>query len=621
MIRLLFPMISVVVLSFPCSSISAQQIPASLDAKRVEFGKSLIREIFHEEWDQGKTSVPVRQKLAKTLLEQSKKIPNDEEVRYAVLQDARDWAAKAADIETAFTAIAELKKHYKMDTLPLAADVLETCLANTKDNANIKQITTLSISLVMKAKAKDEFPLALRFGVLAEKAAKIGGFPDLVKSAETMQAELAPMLKEYEKIKPFLTKLKSNPDDAEANLRVGKFWCFQKQKWSQGLPYLAKGSDAKLQVLARDELKGAKTGSEQLQLGSAWVKLAEEYKDNDRLKLLKRGYRLLQRARLQLSGPERTKAEEQLKSLVKTIPPEMQSANITEEAMVLKGHQSQVLCVVYSRDGTKLLSCGEDKTVRLWNRLDGKLERTMSGHIGTVFGVAFSLDGKHGFSAGEDNTVRMWDLSNGKEIKQFTGNRSPVNAIAVSPDGKLLASAGQDRFVRIWDIKSGKQIKELQGHAGGVFNVLFSPDGQKLASAGLDEVILWDVMTGKSLQKLSDHKGVALGLSFSPDGKTLLTSAEDRQILLWDLSKSKVIQQFPGHKSTVGSVSFSPSGLRLVSCGDDRTVRIWDSKTGQPQQTLTGHTKEVFRVTYSPDGQQVASASLDGTIRLWEEAK
>ncbi len=76
----------------------------------------------------------------------------------------------------------------------------------------------------------------------------------------------------------------------------------------------------------------------------------------------------------------------------------------TKEAAVLRGHEGAVLAVRFNHDGKYCLSCGKDRTLRLWNPLNGLHIKTYSGHARDVRDVAvsrypnFSLFGIHFFS-------------------------------------------------------------------------------------------------------------------------------------------------------------------------------------------------------------------------------
>jgi WD domain, G-beta repeat len=63
------------------------------------------------------------------------------------------------------------------------------------------------------------------------------------------------------------------------------------------------------------------------------------------------------------------------------------------------------------RDKMRIVSAGQDGTVRLWT-LDGKpAAAPFEGHKGVVWSAAFSPDGTRIVSAGEDGTVRLWIIA------------------------------------------------------------------------------------------------------------------------------------------------------------------------------------------------------------------
>jgi WD40 repeat protein len=54
------------------------------------------------------------------------------------------------------------------------------------------------------------------------------------------------------------------------------------------------------------------------------------------------------------------------------------------EARDLAGHEGAVLAVRFNRDGNYCLSCGKDRTVRLWNPHTGALVKTYKSHAREV---------------------------------------------------------------------------------------------------------------------------------------------------------------------------------------------------------------------------------------------
>jgi len=76
--------------------------------------------------------------------------------------------------------------------------------------------------------------------------------------------------KEWEAVHSARDTLSETPDDAEANLTLGKYLCGDQQDWKTGLPLLAKGSNSMLAAAAKMELGGEASPIERLHIADAW---------------------------------------------------------------------------------------------------------------------------------------------------------------------------------------------------------------------------------------------------------------------------------------------------------------------------------------------------------------
>jgi WD40 repeat protein len=61
---------------------------------------------------------------------------------------------------------------------------------------------------------------------------------------------------------------------------------------------------------------------------------------------------------------------------------------------VLRGHGDWIYAVAFSHDGNRVVSGGNDNTLRLWHANQGVLIKEMKGHTDTVWSVTFSPEGR-----------------------------------------------------------------------------------------------------------------------------------------------------------------------------------------------------------------------------------
>ena len=73
-----------------------------------------------------------------------------------------------------------------------------------------------------------------------------------------------------------IVKLLDNPADGEANSTVGKYFCYEAQKWDLGLPLLASGADAELKTLAEMEQLKPDGNQQQLELADKWYEVGKK---------------------------------------------------------------------------------------------------------------------------------------------------------------------------------------------------------------------------------------------------------------------------------------------------------------------------------------------------------
>ena len=152
-------------------------------------------------------------------------------------------------------------------------------------------------------------------------------------------------------------------------------------------------------------------------------------------------------------------------------------------------HAGPVRQALFTPKGDRVVSCGDDKTVRLWNAADGKPVKSIAAHDGPVAGVAVSADGTKIASVGADKALKMWTLAaapGGKDDdKPVTiALAAPASAVAVTADGKRVAAA-------VTDATATTAARVRRGQRQGTAGAGRPYGGGAVAGASLRTIALW----------------------------------------------------------------------------------------------------------------------------------
>jgi len=212
------------------------------------------------------------------------------------------------------------------------------------------------------------------------------------------------------------------------------------------------------------------------------------------------------------------------------------------------GHTKDVLSVAFSADNRQIVSGSRDKSIKLWNTL-GVCKYTIQEdcHTDWVSCVRFSPNTSNPIivSCGWDKTVKVWSLINCKLRNNHVGHTAYLNTVTVSPDGSLCASGGRDGKAMLWDLNEAKHLYTLDG--GDPINALiFSPNRYWLCAACGSSIKIWDlenkvvvdelrpsVISNDSSRKVNSPE--CTSIAWSADGTTLFAGYTDKLIRVWQV--------------------------------------------------------------------------------------
>ncbi|CEI89162.1 hypothetical protein RMCBS344292_03530 [Rhizopus microsporus] len=275
---------------------------------------------------------------------------------------------------------------------------------------------------------------------------------------------------------------------------------------------------------------------------------------------------------------------------------------MTKDATLIAGGFSQSFIKIWSLKGEKLRSLRNTINpahVNDYNDLNRQRERHGSdykrliGHSGPIYGLSFSPDNKYLLSCSEDKTVRLWSTQTYSNLVVFKGHNSPIWDVEFGPFGFYFATASHDRTARLWSLDHISPLRIFTGHLSDVDTIKFHPNSKYVATGSSDRTCrLWDIHNGNCVRVFTGHTGAVKAVAISPNGKLMASAGEDKSILLWDLKSGKKIKKMTGHTGFIYSIQFSADSNILVSGGSDCTVRVWDVNTSHDDNMVDSTLKK-----------------------------
>ncbi|XP_040270992.1 WD repeat domain-containing protein 83 isoform X2 [Bufo bufo] len=240
-------------------------------------------------------------------------------------------------------------------------------------------------------------------------------------------------------------------------------------------------------------------------------------------------------------------------------------------------NQGAVRAVRFNADGHYCMTCGSDKSLKLWNPHKGTMLKTYSGHGYEVLDAAGSCDNSQICSCSSDKTVILWDVAQGQVVRKFRGHAGKVNCVEFNEESTVVVSGSIDSSIRCWDGRSRRPeaIQILDEAKDGISSIKVS-DHEILAGSVDGSLRRYDLRVG---ELCADYVGSPITcVSFSRDCQCLLASSLDSCLRLLDKDTGELLGEYSGHKNTSYKLDscLSEKDTHVVSCSEDGTVCFWD---------------------------------------------
>jgi hypothetical protein len=297
--------------------------PAVPDEAAISEARQKVLEVFKGQM--AKAHKPEeKQALARLLLHQAVDTTDNPPAQYVLFAEARDLAVEAGSASLVSEAVREMAKHYPLDEREEITRTLSDAVDKALPSAARRDLALEAIDQADNAIRDDDYEAAALLARAANTLALKGRDNPTARKADELLEQIPRLQGQYERSLDAAKTLAEDPDDPQANLALGKYYCFFKREpqWKKGLPLLARGDDPVLQALAEAEagVTAASPPAEKVQLADQWHQASPSLDDEIRTHVQARAVFWYKEALDELSGFTKTRVEKRLEEIEAATP-------------------------------------------------------------------------------------------------------------------------------------------------------------------------------------------------------------------------------------------------------------------------------------------------------------
>ncbi len=268
-----------------------------------------------------------------------------------------------------------------------------------------------------------------------------------------------------------------------------------------------------------------------------------------------------------------------------------------------------------SPDGSQVVTMSE-KIAQVWDTRSGKMLKSLEvNDREDIARVIYTADGSAIVTVGEFKNVTIWNARTFSQIKTITLDEF-IGPVVSSPDGRLIGIGSKYDHIAtsIVDAQSGAILRVLD-YPKTVSGMMFLPDSSRVVTGSDDSTIrIWDFRSGKELasKKLD---GTVRIIKILPDGKTIAATT-GRAIYFLDQTLNQ-IGKVDSPNSYGDRIWLDTDGHRAISIPREAPVSAWDTEARKRLNVeLPGNLDQVASIAASRDGRLIGFVQKSGRIDI-----
>ncbi|KAG9150918.1 hypothetical protein Leryth_003045 [Lithospermum erythrorhizon] len=274
---------------------------------------------------------------------------------------------------------------------------------------------------------------------------------------------------------------------------------------------------------------------------------------------------------------------------------DLSACSMSLQTALVKDPGVAVNRVIWSPDGSLFGIAYSRHIVQIYSyhgKDDVRQHLEIDAHVGGVNDLAFAYPNKQlcAISCGDDKTIKVWDATTGKKQYTFEGHEAPV--YSVCPHHKeniqFIFSTALDGKIKAWLYDNIGSRVNYDAPGRWCTTMAYSSDGKRLFSCGTSKdgeshIVEWNESEGAVKRTYQGFHRRSLGVvQFDTTKNRFLAAGDDFSIKFWDMDNVQLFTSIDADGGLLASprIRFNKDGSLLAVSANDNGIKILANADG-----------------------------------------
>ncbi|KAM7254034.1 hypothetical protein ACFE04_031716 [Oxalis oulophora] len=294
---------------------------------------------------------------------------------------------------------------------------------------------------------------------------------------------------------------------------------------------------------------------------------------------------------------------------------DLSACSMTLQTALVKDPGVSVNRVIWSPDGSLFGVAFSRHIVQIYSyhgNDDVQNHLEIDAHVGGVNDLAFSHPNKQlcVITCGDDKTIKVWDAATGTKQYTFEGHEAPVYSVCphYKENIQFIFSTALDGKIKAWLYDNMGSRVDYDAPGKWCTTMAYSADGTRLFSCGTSKegesyIVEWNESEGVVKRTYQGFRKRSLGVvQFDTTKNRFLAAGDDFSIKFWDMDNLQILLSIDADGGLPASprIRFNKDGSLLAVSANENGIKILSNTEGiRLLRTFENHSYEASRAPES----------------------